>query len=54
MLLQIARILVFVLIALPFAYMAFDVAREISKELNRVAAKKLIPIKVKHSINRKQ
>jgi len=41
---QIAQVLVFLVIALPFAYMAYDVAREISKALTKLAGTKLIAI----------
>ncbi len=44
---HIAQVVVFVLIALPFAYMAFDVAREISTQLVKKAESRLIPIKAK-------
>ncbi len=46
---QIAQIVIFLLIAFPFAYMAYDVAREISKQLAKIAEAKLIPIRSKHN-----
>ncbi len=42
---QIAQVVIFLLIAFPFAYMAYDVAREVSKQLAKMAESKLIPIK---------
>lgn len=41
---QVFSVLVFVLIALPFAYMAYDVARDIFRQLKEVLANKSRPL----------
>ncbi|MCD6375874.1 MAG: hypothetical protein J7L94_10130 [Caldisericaceae bacterium] len=41
---QVFSVLVFVLIALPFAYMAYDVTKDIYRQLKDVLVKKSRPL----------